>query len=61
MVLEALSVNLEMTALVPESVEGGTFETPHTHHGGHHNIATVAHNLKILRLGMWLVMNWASC
>jgi hypothetical protein len=60
-VLEALLVNLEMTAMVLEFVEGVTFETPHTDHGGRHNVATVAYHLKIRELHWSLVMNWESC
>ena len=60
-VLEALSVHLEMTALVLESAEGGTFETHHNHLGGGHILATVAHNFDILGLCWWLVANCMSC
>jgi len=54
-------VDLEMGALVLESAEGGTFETCHNHLGGGHIVATVAHNLEILRLHWWLVANCVSC
>jgi len=56
-VLEALSEHLEMTFLVLESAEGGTFETHYNHLGGHHILATVAHNLEILGGHWWLVGN----
>jgi hypothetical protein len=49
-VSEALSVHLEVTALVQGSATGGTFETRHTHLGAGHILATVAHNLDILGL-----------
>jgi len=49
-VLEALSVHLEMTALVLETPVGGTFETHHNHLGAGHILATVAHDLHIIGL-----------
>jgi len=53
-VLEALSVHLEMPALVLGTAEGGTFETRHNHLGAGHILATVAHNLEdILGLRGW--------
>jgi hypothetical protein len=52
-VLEALSVHLEMMALVLGTAEGGTFETRHTHLGAGHILATVADNLNILGLCCW--------
>jgi hypothetical protein len=52
-VLEALSVHLEMTALVLGTAEGGTFETRHNHLGAGHILATVAHNLHILGFCCW--------
>jgi hypothetical protein len=55
--LEALSVELGMTALVLESAEGGTFETCHNHLGAGHILATVANTLDIFRLRWWLVAN----
>ena len=60
-VLQALSVHLEMMALVLESAEGGTFETHHYYHGGDHILATVAHTLDIIGLPCWLVANSVSC
>ena len=52
-VLEALSVQLEMTALVLGTAEGGTFETCHNHLGAVHILATVAHNLDTVGLCCW--------
>jgi hypothetical protein len=60
-VLEALSVHLEMTALVLESVEGETFETHHNNLGGGYILATVVQNLDFLGLHRWLVANCVSC
>jgi len=51
--LEALSVLLEMTALVLGIAEGGTFETRHNHLGAGHILAMVAHNWDILGLRCW--------
>jgi len=56
-VLEALSVHLEMTALVLVTAAGATFETRHNHLGGGHILATVAHNLEIGGLRWCLVVN----
>jgi len=52
-VLEALSVHLAMMALVLGTAEGGTFENRHNHLGAGHILATVAHNMDILRLRCW--------
>jgi len=52
-VLEALSVHLEITALVLGTAEGGTFETRHNHVGAGHILAKVAHNLDIVGLRCW--------
>jgi len=52
-VLEALSVQLEMTALVLETAEGGTFETRHNHLGPGHILAMAAHTLHIVGLRCW--------
>jgi len=52
-VLEALSMHLEMTALVLGTVEGGTFETCHNHLGAGHILPTVALNLDIVGLRCW--------
>jgi len=52
-VLEALLVHLEMTALVLETAEGGTFETRHNRLGACYILATVAHNLDIVGLCCW--------
>jgi len=49
-VLEAFSVHLEITALILETAEGGTFESCHNHLGAGHILATVAHNLDIVGL-----------
>jgi hypothetical protein len=59
--MEALSVHLEMTAFVLGTAEGGTFEARHNHLGAGHILATVAHNLHILRLCFWLVAHYVSC
>jgi len=56
-VLEALSVHLVMSALVLEAAEGGTFETRHTHLGGGRILASLAHNLELVGLHRWLVVN----
>ena len=56
-VLEALLVHLEMTALVLETAEGGSFETCHNHLGGRHILATIADNLEILSVRWWLPAN----
>ena len=40
--------------------EGGTFETRHNRLGGGHILAFVAHNLHILGLRWWLVVNCVS-
>ena len=53
MVLEALSVHLEMMAHVLGTAEGGTFETRHNHLGAGHILATVAQNLDIVGLHCW--------
>jgi len=50
-----------MTALVLESMEGGTFEPRHNHLGGSHILATVTHDLHIIGLRWWLVANCVSC
>jgi len=52
-VLEALSVHMEMTSLVLETVDGGSFGTRHNHLGSGHILATVAHNLEIVGLCCW--------
>ena len=49
-VLEGHSMHLEMTALVLESAEGGTFETCHNHLVRGHILTTEAHTLEILGL-----------
>jgi len=54
-------VHLAMTALVQESVKGGTFETLHNDLGGGHILANVAHNLDIIDLCWWLITNCVSC
>jgi hypothetical protein len=53
-------VQLEMMALVGESVERRLFETHHNHLGAGHILATVAHDLDILGLHWWLVANCVS-
>ena len=50
MVLTALSVYLEIKALVLGISLGGTFETHHNHVGAGYILPTVAHGLKILGL-----------
>lgn len=58
----SLSVNLEMTAIVLGTAEGGTFDTCHSHLGGGHTLPTVSHNLIMLGLCQWLVANrFVSC
>jgi len=52
-VLEALSVKLEMTAIVLGTAEGGTFQTRHNQLGAGHILATVANNLDIVGLHYW--------
>jgi len=52
-VLEALSVHLEMTALVLGTTEGGTLESRHNHLGAGHILAMVAHNLDNVGLHCW--------
>jgi len=59
-VLEALSVHLEMTAMVLRTAGGETFDTRHSRLGGGHILATVAHNLDNIGLRSWLVGNWMS-
>jgi len=49
-VLGALSVHVEMTALVLGTAEGGIFETRHNDLHSGHILATVAHNLEIIGL-----------
>jgi len=56
-VLEALSVPLEMMALVLGTAAGEPFETRHNHLGGGHIFATVTHKLDIVGLCWWLVAN----
>jgi hypothetical protein len=56
-VLEALLVHLELTALVLGTAAGETFETCHNRLGGGHMLATVAHNLDIIGLYWRLVAN----
>ena len=56
-VLEALSVHPEMKALVLGTAAGERFETCHNRLGGGHILATVAHNLDIVGLQWWLVVN----
>ena len=57
MVLAAILVHLVMMVLVLGTPEAGTFETSHNHIGGDHILATVAHNMEILGLCGWLVVN----
>ena len=54
-------MHLEMMALVLMTGEGGTFETHHNRLGRGHILATVAHNMGILNLRCWLVVNCVSC
>ena len=49
MVLEALLVHLELTAVDLATPEGGTCETRHNELGAGHILAMVAHTLDILR------------
>jgi len=49
-VLEALSVHLEMTALVLGTAAVETFEPRHNRLGGGHILVMVAHNLDIVAL-----------
>jgi len=56
-VREALLVNLDITAHVLESVEGGTFETHHNHLDRGYILAMVAHNMNILDLRWCLGAN----
>jgi len=60
-VLEVLSVHLELMTLVLKSAEGGTFETYHNHLGAGHILDTVAHYMDILGLRWWLFANCVSC
>jgi hypothetical protein len=46
-----------MTALLLGTAAGESFETRHNHLGGGHILATVAHNLDIVGLSWWLVVN----
>jgi len=46
-----------MMADVLETAERGTFENCLNHLGGGHILATGAHNLEILGLHWWLVIN----
>ena len=49
-VLEALSVNQELAALVRGTAAGERFEIHHNYLGGGHIIAAVAYNLDIIGL-----------
>jgi len=53
-------VHLEITALLLESLEAGSFETHHNQLGGGHILAKVAHNSDILPVRLWLVANCVS-
>jgi hypothetical protein len=55
------TLHVEMTARALDSPEGGSSVAHHNHLGGGHNLATVAHNMDILGLGWWLVVNCVSC
>jgi len=55
-------MHLEMTALVLQSAERGTFEAHHNHLCADHILAMVAHTLEnILGLCWWWVVNCVSC
>jgi len=54
-VLDALWVFLEITALLMGTTEGGTFETPHNHLDGGHMLTTLTYNLEIVGLYWWFV------
>jgi hypothetical protein len=61
LVLEVLSVHLEVTAVVLGTPEGGIFETCHNHLGAGHILATVAPNLEIPSLRSRNVVSYVSC
>jgi len=52
-VLEALSMHWEMTAILLNTGEGGRVETRHYQLGAGHILAMVAQNLEILGLCCW--------
>ena len=54
-------MHLQMTALVLDSAEGGSFENRHNHLDGRHILATVAHNVDILALRRRFVAKCVSC
>jgi len=53
-VLEALSVHMEITALVLGTAAGETLETHHNHLGGGHMLTSVASDFVIVGLRWWL-------
>jgi len=61
LVLDALKVNLEITAHVLRTVEGGTFEVHDNSPVRNHMLATMAHYCAILAVQCSLTVNFVSC